>query len=680
MARPRPESMAERPSSEEVATPRAAPASDEAATRGRAWPRRHPWLTLLGVLAAAVVVLVLLWDWNWFKRPIEYVVHARTGRELHLDGNLDVDLGRMTRVSVERLRFANAGWAEEKEMAKAERLDLAFELFPALFRRDFRVPELRLTRPDLLLEIGPDGVGNWVLKNRQDSRGLQPQFRRLWIEAGHLRFEDPRSRTGFDVAVQSQPPAARDSGPPISVRGKGRWKGSPFTLQGRGESPLDLRDPDEPYTVDVRASAGPTHAHARGTLLDPLRLRDFDLQLALSGQNLEDLYPLLGLAIPATPPYTLDGRLTRVVHSPQRSTWKYDGFTGRVGDSDLSGFAHFTTGKPRPSLKADLRSRRLDMDDLAGFIGGAPAAGQGERTNPELAAKAAARAASPRLFPDEPFRLDKLRAMDADVRFRAARINTRRLPLDDMDAKLDLRAGLLTLTPLNFGVADGDVRSTIRLDARESTIRTRANIRASGLTLGKLLPQVKLGRNALGKVGGDVDIDTHGNSIAAMMAHADGQAQAGMGEGRISKLLMEMAAIDIAGILKIKLTHDRQIPIRCAFADFSVQDGLMATRSLAFDTSETVILGDGRLDLRQERLALVLKPKTRRFSPLSLRAPLHLEGTFKDPDLRPDYTRVGLRAATAALLGTATAPAAALVATADPGNAKAQRYCGGSRR
>lgn len=672
--------MAERPSSEEVATPHAAPAPGEAAARGRAWPRRHPGWTLLGVLAAAVVVLVLLWDWNWFKRPIEYVVHARTGRELHLDGNLDVDLGRMTRVSVERLRFANASWAEEEEMAKAERLELAFELFPALFRRDVRIPELRLTRPDLLLEIGPDGLGNWVLKNHPDSRGLQPQFRRLWIEAGQLRFEDPRSRTGFDVAVQSQPPAARDSGPPISVRGKGRWKGNPLTLQGRGESPLDLRDPDEPYTVDVHASAGSTHAHARGTLLDPLRLRDFDLQLALSGQNLEDLYPLLGLAIPATPPYTLDGRLTRVVHARQRSTWKYDGFTGRVGDSDLSGFAHFTTGKPRPFLKADLRSRRLDMDDLAGFIGGAPAAGQGERTNAELAAKAAARAASPRLFPDEPFRLDKLRAMDADVRFRAARINTRRLPLDDMDARLHLRAGLLTLTPLNFGMADGDIRSTIRLDARQSTIRTRADIRASGLTLGKLLPKVRLGRNALGKVGGDVDVDTHGNSIAAMMANADGEAQAGMGEGRISKLLMEMAAIDIAGILKIKLTHDRQIPIRCAFADFTLQDGLMATRSLAFDTSETVILGDGRLDLRQERLALVLKPKTRRFSPLSLRAPLHLEGTFKHPDLRPDYTRVGLRAATAALLGTATAPAAALVATADPGNAKAQRYCGNTRR
>lgn len=672
--------MAERHASEGVPAPSSAPQASAVGAQGRAWPRRHPWWTVLGLLAAGLALLLLLWDWNWFKRPIEYVVHARTGRVLHLDGNLDVDLGRMTRVTVDGVRFGNAAWAKETEMAKADRLDAAFELFPALFRRDIRVPELRLTRPELLLEVGPDGLGNWVLKDREDSRDLQPQFRRLWVEDGRLRFVDPRSRTDFDVGVQSQTPSERDSGPPITVRGKGRWKGSPFTLEGRGESPLDLRDPDEPYTVDVRAAAGRTRAHARGTLLDPLRLRDFDLRLALTGQNMEDLYPLLGLAIPATPPYALDGRLTRVAHSPDRSTWKYDGFTGRVGDSDLSGFAHFTTGKPRPALKADLRSRHLDMDDLAGFIGGAPAAGDGERTNPELAAKAAARAASPRMFPDEPFELDKLRAMDADVRFHAGRIKTRRLPLDNMDAKLKLQAGLLTLTPLNFGVADGNIRSTIRLDARQTTIRTRADIDANGLTLGKLLPKVRLGRNALGAVGGEVGISTHGNSIAAMLAHADGDAVLGMGEGRISKLLMEMAAIDIAGILKIKLTGDKQIPIRCAFADFAVQDGIMTPRALAFDTSETVITGDGRLDLREERLNLVLKPKTRRFSPLSLRAPLHLEGTFKDPAIRPDYTRVGLRAAAAALLGSATAPAAALVATADPGNAKARRYCGNPGR
>ena len=39
----------------------------------------------------AICVLVALWDWNWFKRPVERQVQARTGREFDIGGDLDVD-------------------------------------------------------------------------------------------------------------------------------------------------------------------------------------------------------------------------------------------------------------------------------------------------------------------------------------------------------------------------------------------------------------------------------------------------------------------------------------------------------------------------------------------------------------------------------------------------------------
>lgn len=656
-----------------------APAStgQDPATPAPIWPRRHPWLTTLGIVGAALIVLILLWDWNWFKRPIERYVQAKTGREFHIDGNLDVDLGRMTRVSADGLRLGNADWSKEKEMAKTDRLAFAFALWPAIFKRDFRVPELRLSKPVVLLEKGPDGRGNWVFKDQEDSRGKQPEFRSLWIDDGQLRFVDAKGKTDIDISVDSEARGKGNGGPPILVKGKGHWKGSAFTLQGRGESPLDLRNADEPYRIDVRAAAGTTKAHASGTLLDPLRMRDFDLKLSMDGQNMDDLYPLLGLALPPTPPYSLNGHFTRKINSPTSSTWKYDGLDGKVGDSDLAGFAHFTTGKSRPRLDADLRSKRLDLDDLAGFIGGAPKAGAGEKTNPELAAKAATQEASGKLFPRDEFKLEKLRAMDANVRLRATRINTRTLPVDDMDAKLKLEAGVMTLAPLNFGVADGDIRSTIRMDAREgSVIRTRADINAKGLTLGKLMPKVKLGQNAIGSLGGDIKINTTGNSIAKMLGNADGDADLGMGKGSISKLLMEMAAIDIAGILKVKLTGDKQLPVRCAFGDFNIKNGVMTTRSLAFDTDDTVITGDGTISLRDERLDLTLRPKTRRFSPLSLRSPLYVQGSFTNPSIRPDYKRVGLRAAAAVALGAVTAPAAALAATTDIGGAKGRQYCG----
>jgi uncharacterized protein involved in outer membrane biogenesis len=647
--------------------------ADRARAAGAAL-RRHPLWSALGVLAVAIVVLVLLWDWNWFKRPLERYVESRTGRSFDIGGDLDVDLGRTTVVRADRVRFGNADWSKEADMASADRIEAGIRLWP-LLRRDVVVPDIRLSAPRLRLEKGPKGVGNWDFLPHDDAPAQwNLRFRRLWIADGRLLFLDPAAKTDVDVAVASIAQEAPEAAPPIEVEGKGHWKGNRFTLQGRAESPLGLRDADSPYRIDARAQAGATSAHARGTLLDPLRLRDFDLQLALRGKNLEDLYPLLGLALPPTPPYTLDGRLTRDIEG-KRTTWHYDRFKGKVGDSDLGGSASVTTGGTRPYLRADLVSRQLDFDDLAGLVGGAPDAGGGESTNPELAALAARREASPRLLPDTPYDLGKLRAMDADVRLRAARIIAPKLPLDDMDAHLLLEGGLLRLDPLDFGVAGGSVRSTIRMDARESPIRIRADIAARRLELGRLLPDTQLAQDAVGKLGGDIHLAGSGNSIAGMLGSSDGTALVGMGRGRISNLVMELAGLDIAEALKFLVQGDRNIPIRCAFGDFRVEDGVATAQSLAFDTTDTLIVGEGTVSLKSETLQLRLRPRPKDRSLLSLRSPLIVEGTFKQPRFHPDYARVGLRGAIALVLGN-IAPPAALLATLELGPGE-DADCGG---
>ncbi len=631
---------------------------------------RHPWLTLLAVLASAIVVLLLLWDWNWFKRPIERYVTNKTGREFHIDGNLDVDLGSTATIRAGGLRFANAAWAREEQMAQVGELEFDLRLWP-LLKRDIQIPRIALDTPVLHLQRDGKGLGNWVFG--KDDDGELPEFRNVRIDAGTLTFFEPSRKTDIKVAVASQPRRDGDAEPPIALDGGGKWNGNGFTVEGTAESPLELRDAERPYRIDLRAAAGATRARARGTLLDPLRFRDFDLKLALAGKNLADLYPLIGVATPDTPPFSLDGKLTRDIGGDRRTTWHYDDFAGKVGDSDLSGNAAVTTGGPRPFLKADLRSRRLDIDDLAGFLGGAPQAG--ESTNPELAARAAKQQASPRLLPDKPYELDRMRAMDADVRLKAHRINAPSLPLDDMDARLLLDNGLLRLEPLNFGVAGGDIRSTIRMDAREAPIRTRAQVAARKLELGKLLPTPELAKDAIGRVSGDVALAGRGNSVARMLGSADGDVALGMGSGQISNLVMELAGLDVQEALKFLITKDRRVPIRCAWGDFTVKNGVMTSRGLAFDTSDTIIVGEGQVSLRDETLDLKLRPRPKDRSLFVFRAPLLVKGSFKDPSFRPDMARVGLRAALALALGN-IAPPAALLATFEPGPGK-DSNCGG---
>jgi len=631
---------------------------------------RHPWWTGATVAALAILVLVLAWDWNWFKGPVERAVEARTGRSFDIGGDLDVDLGTTVAVRADGLRLGNAEWSDEGEMASARRAEIRVHLPSLLFRRETRIPAIELDRPLVRLEMGDRG-GNWDLFG-EPSGGPPPRIERLWIEGGELLFLHPAEDTRIEVALDSREAADDSVAPPVAVEGSGRWRGNEFTLEGRVASLLDLQQPDagSGYGIDLHARAGRTRAHARGRLFNPFQLQRFDLQMELAGANLDDLYPLLGVALPDTPPYTLDGRFGR-----DGNVWTYEGFSGRVGDSDLAGDVTVTVGGERPHFQANLVSTLLDFDDLAGLVGGSPDSGPDDTTNPELEQRDSERTAAGKVLPDTPYALEKLRAMDADVRLRASRIESPALPLDDMDATLALDAGLLTLEPLDFGVAGGTIRSNVRMDARADTISTRLDADVAGVELGRLFPDSALAEQALGAIGGQLELAGTGNSIARMLGSADGEVAVGMGRGQVGNLVLELAGIDIFEALRFLLTGDQVVPIRCAFADFAVEDGVMQARALAFDTTDTIIVGEGSIDLGEETLDLELRPRPKDRSILTLRSPLVVDGTFADPGFRPDMGRLGVRGAIALALGS-IAPPAALLATIEVGPGE-DSGCGG---
>ncbi len=645
-----------------------------ATQRASRWRLQRPgkrgqrWLIAGAAVAVAILVLILLWDWNWFKGPVERAVQARTGRALQI-GNLDVELGRTTTVRGDRIRFANASWAKQPQMASADRVEIDVRLWP-LLRGSVQLPEIRLSRPDVLLETAPDKnqPGNWAFLTSGGGQRLQLQ--RLRISDGRLQFIDALGRSNIDLAVHSGQAKQADAAPPVLVQGKGHWRGAAFSLKGGTESPLELSNSDHPFRIHLDAQAGATHAIADGSLTNPFQLQVFDLQFQLSGQDLDDLYPLIGIAIPSSPPYQLKGQLQR-----DHERWRYEKFSGRVGDSDLAGDVEIDVAGERPRLTANLLSRRLDFDDLAGFIGAPPRTGGNETANAEQKAQAAQLAAKPTVLPDTPYNLGKLRAMDADVRWKAQRINAPRLPLDDMDAHLLLDNGLLRLEPLNFGVAGGDIRSTIRMDARRPQISTTLNASLRRVQLGQLFPDAKLAEQASGGIGGTIHLSGTGNSIAAMLGSSNGDVGLGMGRGHIGNLLMELAGLDVAESLKFLFTGDKQIPLRCAFGDFSVRNGLMQSRALAFDTTDTLVIGEGSISLKQEQLDLLLRPRPKDRSILALRSPLHIGGNFKDPSFRPDFKALGIRGAIALTLASITPPAA-LLATIETGPGK-DADCGG---
>ena len=624
---------------------------------GRREPVRQ--LELLAAVFLLIILLLMLFEWNMLRGPVERRVSAATGRDFHIHGDLDVDLSLRPRVSLGRMTLANVPGAAQPQMATVDSLEFRFDLLK-LFAGDVVLSDVRVGKPNLLLEKDPKGRGNWTFPS---GNAEWPTIQQLSVDSGQLVYRNLPNKTDMKFAIASGD-AAGSRLAPLNITGDGRYAGNQLQLEGRVESPLALKDSGKPYQIDLKARAGATHATASGGLVGPLALRDFSLEFGLSGPNMALLYPLIGVATPDTPPYRLKGQLSR-----DGRTWLYDDFVGKVGDSDLAGDASVDPSGERPFLRADLVSKRLDFDDLAGFVGAPPQTDKGETASEEQKLEAAKLRASARVLPSDEFKLEKLRNMDADVKLRAQRVNAPSLPIEAMTAHLLVDNGVLRLDPLDFKVAGGEISSVIRLDARGKVIASNARIKASGLQLPKLFPGAKLTENSTGRIAGSVNLAGNGNSVANMLATSDGDVGLIMGSGRISNLLIEYAGIDIAEALKFLIVGDQVIPIRCAFADFKVTQGVMDSRRLAFDTTDTVIYGEGSVSLRDEKLDLRLKPQPKDRSFLSLRAPLLVSGTFKDPDFRPDYKRVTLRGIAAAVLGS-IAPPAALLAVFESGPGK----------
>jgi uncharacterized protein involved in outer membrane biogenesis len=159
------------------------------------------------------------------------------------------------------------------------------------------------------------------------------------------------------------------------------------------------------------------------------------------------------------------------------------------------------------------------------------------------------------------------------------------------------------------------------------------------------------------------------------MATSNGSMSLIMGQGRVSNLLMEVAGLDIAEALGFLLGKDRQVTLRCAYADFEVNEGVATARSVAFDTTDTALLIRGALSFADESLDLTLLPKPKDFSPLSIRTPIAISGTFADPSIAPKGGPLLLRGAAVAALA-AIAPPLALLGLLETGPGDDTR-CGG---
>lgn len=620
-------------------------------------------LGLILIMAACVAALALM-DWNmtrpWLGRQISELTH----RPVSLDGDLSVQwlspqpepagwAGWLPRpqITARNIYIGNPAWSTSSpDMGKVGKLGVTLDL-AALFTHTVQIPSLELQDADIVLERGENGANNWSLTEKPPENSPPPNWnldlRHLILHNVDIQFKNPGAKLDAKVNLNTLDETTAQ-GYGIGWKASGIYNKARISGQGQAGSILSLQENGQarPYPIQAYVKVGATTVAIEGSITRPTDLAALDLTLKLKGASMADLNPLSGLALPDTPAYATEGRLTGLL-DPGRSQWRYENFKGRVGASDLEGSVEYLMRKPRPLLKGTLRSKLLRLKDLGPLIG------LGKDSDKQPPDKA---------LPASPINTASWDRMDADIQFSGDKIvQSEQLPLENVKADIKLDDRVLTLTPLDFGVAGGTLASTITLNGSDRDIQARMKVSARHLKLRKLLPGAESMHASLGELHGDAALTGHGQSFAQLLGTSNGQVSTVIGKGTVSHLLLETAGLNLANIVLVKLFGDEQVKLNCMVSDFDVKNGLMQARVFKLDTEDATVDITGTINLASEKLDLDIKPENKTLRIFTLRTPLYVQGTFKKPDVGVYAGPIAARAGAAVALGVVAAPLAALV-------------------
>jgi AsmA family protein len=512
-------------------------------------------LRIVGRVGLAVMVLIAatgagLWldGGPIIAWAINHPVSSYMGRQVRVAGPLTIDWGSPIRIVANSVSVANAPWAKTPTMFRAKRL--AVEFYPSsLLFGPTQVPLLEMDDANLVLATSPQGVGNWKFTTAAPKhRKHFPVLRHVVVRNSALDWHNGRTGARTTIGVTALDLDAPDAASPVKIAGEGRFQQLPVRLSATVGPLQQLRNPTKPYPVSVWSRLGGMNLVIEGTVMKPLDFSGVDLRLSLQGATLKELADALSVPLPELPQFRGTAKLRG-----GEGHWRLDALSLALGKSDLEGGIAIDTNAKVPEVTANLTSSYIDLADFAGAVGATPAHASAYRPKPSP---------SGRIIPDTPIAIHKLPGIDARIAFYGTRIrSTSGLPLQRVTLDLGLNNGVLTLKPLRFHVASGDLDLTLSFTpwVKTGAPRLDANLAISQVDLHQLFASPKYPaplHETRGKVGGFVRITTTGVSLRQFLARMDGDAGIFMENGQFSLLLQKIAPIDVLESLGVLFTGD----------------------------------------------------------------------------------------------------------------------------
>jgi uncharacterized protein involved in outer membrane biogenesis len=566
-------------------------------------------LTMAGVLLA--------WNAGLLRSSFIRFVSWQIGRPIDVRGALHLHL--LTRnpwIEAEQVTIGNPPWTKPGITAEVAKLTV---IFAPLLSQQSGLSLLKIDTAQLYFMRDGTGRANWQrVDPDKPPAGPLPMIRALELAHTHLTLADERLHLAYDGDLSVIGP---DSAQPLQMEGSGTLNQHAVTFRLKGDA-LPSAAPDKPYAFEFDERSSGTHFTAHGSLPRPFDVGLVDAEFDASGADLRDLYYLVGVSLPNTGAFHLQGRMVR-----RGSETLFDNLKVASGQSDVQGRVLLDTQKTgRTLVHADLSSALLRLADV-----GLRAAGRDPHPD-----------APPKLFSDVQLIPPATRRVDATGKYSARRLLLSQVEVSELSAPFTIERGLVKAPEVTGHFMGGHFVLHLDADANQTPARTRIEMTLTDLQLAQM-PHKAEPPPYEGSLQLQIHAQGRGDSLHALAAGADGNLSARVLQGTIRASLAELAGVDLRGLGLTLAGRSREVPVHCAAADFEIHAGVMQATRFFIDSEPVFISGEGRVLLDPETLDLKLHGEPKGLRILRLKTPVLVQGTLLQPKFSVDVGDSGLR-------------------------------------
>lgn len=602
-------------------------------------------LAVVGVLLIAIVVagvaVLKSMDFNEYKALIAEQVRSATGRDLVIAGDLDLQISLSPSVAVDGVSFANAEWGSSAEMVSLDSFAAEVKLMP-LLTGDVQVKRVVLQGVDVLLETDSSGTPNWEFAGDEmadDSSGQDaggdvslPVVHSVQVRDVNLTYKDGVTGDSHNVALEVLELSSDGASSPMNLLLETVYNNEAFKVSGTLGSIEALSD-NEMFPLKLDIAALGASVTLDGTVSEPRSAKGMNIGFDVKTEDVAAL-AVRGMALggvegeaplPAQP-VTVSGAIR-----DGDNTWSVDGLALKIGGSDLAGNVAVNLGGTRPDISADLSSIQFNLSDVTVESREEAQTGGDEDV-----------ADDGRVFPNDPLPLDGLKSVDAGVAFAGDMINANGVILSDVAVELTLKNGRLVVSPFGLTAGGGRLSGDVTLDGSSPTAKLSMAVDAEQIDYGQIIKDNTGDETVRGKLDMAINVRGAGASVRALMAGLDGKLRVVSENGYIDSGALAF----VTGPLMALFEGEDAKTLRCAVLDFDIVKGQAASKATVFETGGLSIVGEGGVDLAEEKLAMHFDPRAKNASFASAaEIGIVVGGTLKEPSVGPDVGDVAMEAA-----------------------------------